>query len=213
MLARAHKPLSWDRSAVLLGVIGLHVGGIYLVSVYGGFTALVEKTATALTLVHLAPDPPRPPIEPARIPVQLQQVQHIEPLLPDPLPFAPEGVSRDDAITVVTTGGSAEAGVEVTRVPAVAPTPLTYRSRRPTDDFYPPVSIRMAEEGAAVVRVCVGAGGDLRGIPQVERSSGHARLDAAAVEWAREALTFMPATENGTPVASCKAFRVRFALR
>jgi len=71
----------------------------------------------------------------------------------------------------------------------------------------------MAEEGAAIVRVCVGADGALEGIPQVSDSSGHSRLDAAAVAWAREALTFTPATENGRRVASCKGFRVRFTLR
>jgi outer membrane biosynthesis protein TonB len=59
----------------------------------------------------------------------------------------------------------------------------------------------------------VGTGGDLSGVPQVQRSSGHARLDAAALAWVREALTFTPATDDGVPVASCKGFRVRFALR
>ena len=213
MLARAHRPLTWDRAAVLVGVIALHVGGIALVSVYGGFTTWVEKTAGALTLVQLTPEPPRTRPEPAPPPVVLQPADRFEARVPDPLTFDPEVGERPGALTVIAGDDrTPNDGGDVAPQP-IAPTALSYRTRRSTDDFYPPVSIRMAEEGAAVVRVCVGPAGELQGAPQVQRSSGHARLDAAAIAWAREALTFIPAAENGVPVASCKGFRVRFALK
>jgi len=212
MLARAHKPFSVDRSVVLLGVIGLHVAGVYLVSVYGGFRALVENTARALTVVTV-PEDPRPDVAaPPPPPPTLQRPQAVD--LPEPIfDFGADAAPGEGAITTVRVEQPHATPGEVARVPVIPPTPLSYRSRRSTDEYYPPASIRMAEQGVAVVRVCVGAGGELQGVPQVEQTSGHPRLDAAAVSWAREALTFTPARENGVPVAACKGFRVRFALR
>jgi protein TonB len=215
MLVRAHRPaFSWDRSAVLLGVIGLHVGGVYLISVYGGFDHVVEVAARAFVVRTLPPDTPDPP-EPKLEPVQLAQASRLAPESPTQI----IDVFPDDAAGAITArveqegGNEPEADGASVRLPAIPATPLTYRSRKSTDDYYPPVSIRMGEQGAAIVRVCVDARGAVQGVPRVTDSSGHARLDAAAVTWAREALTFTPATENGSPVDSCKGFRVRFDLR
>ena len=97
--------------------------------------------------------------------------------------------------------------------PVLSSTPLTWSARRPTDDFYPAASLRMGEQGATLLRVCVTAQGTLQAEPQVTQGSGYARLDAAAVTWARDALAFRPATVDGAAVAACKAFRVTFTLR
>ena len=94
-----------------------------------------------------------------------------------------------------------------------APTELRFEAIRPTDDYYPSTSLRLQEEGIAVVRVCVGPDGKLAGTPTIESGSGSRRLDNAAVTWAREALRFTPATREGRPVSACKGFRVRFSLR
>jgi TonB family protein len=98
-------------------------------------------------------------------------------------------------------------------VPDIPPTPLQFRAVRPADDYYPSASQSMQEEGLAIVRVCVTPAGKLDGKPVIESTSGSARLDAAALTWAREALRFTPATERGVPVAACKGFRVNFKLR
>jgi TonB family protein len=84
---------------------------------------------------------------------------------------------------------------------------------RSPDDYYPSASITMQEEGAAIVRVCVGPTGRIEGTPSVQRSSGSRRLDAAAVKWAGEGMVFRPATRNGAAVSDCKDFRVVFNLR
>lgn len=211
MYARTHKSaFSWDRSAVLIGVIGLHVGGIFLVSVYGGLGGIVEKAAEALVFVPV--DTPETP--PPDIPVErprLQAANPFEPTAPEVVTEAQDTMARE-TITVRVDEGGAVSGGEAVR-PTIQPTPLSYRPRKPTDDYYPAISIRMGEEGAATVRVCVDAKGALQGMPSVTDSSGHARLDTAATAWAREALVFTPATENGAPVAACKGFRVRFTLR
>jgi TonB family protein len=93
-----------------------------------------------------------------------------------------------------------------------ASTELSYRAVRSPDEFYPASSIRLDEQGSAIVRVCVGAQGEISGMPTVASSSGSPRLDAAAVSWALEALRFTPATSGGAPVLACKGFRVKFTL-
>ena len=91
-------------------------------------------------------------------------------------------------------------------------TPLRFEAVRPTDDYYPPQAIRMASEGAVIVRACTDARGRLSGGPSVVRSSSDSLLDGAAVKWASEALRFQPATRAGVAVPSCKEFRVSFKL-
>jgi TonB family protein len=95
----------------------------------------------------------------------------------------------------------------------IAPTELTWRATRSPDDYYPSASIAMQEEGASVVRVCVGPTGRIEGKPAIQRSSRSPRLDDAAIRWAAGALEFTPATRNGAAVPACKDFRVVFNLR
>jgi TonB family protein len=95
---------------------------------------------------------------------------------------------------------------------AIPDTPLRYQAVRSSDDFYPPQAIRMAREGAAIVRACVDAGGRLSGTPSVVRTSRVSSLDAAAIRWASEALRFQPATRGGVAIEACKEFRVSFTL-
>jgi len=99
---------------------------------------------------------------------------------------------------------------EVT-APPPADTALRYRATRPSDDYYPPQAIRLGQEGVTIVRVCVDAAG-APATPQVISSSRSRLLDGAAVNWARDALQFTPATHAGAAVAACKDFRVNFTL-
>lgn len=69
----------------------------------------------------------------------------------------------------VAGGGASGGGVVIE---PVAPTPLKYSALRSTDDFYPPVSIRMSEQGTAQIRVCVSATGVLQGMPKSLKLSG-----------------------------------------
>jgi TonB family protein len=92
-------------------------------------------------------------------------------------------------------------------------TPIGITSIRSPDDFYPAASIRNSETGVVVVEVCVSEQGVLTGTPRVSASSGHSRLDAAAVSWAQQAARFTPARRNGEPIAGCKGVRVNFQLR
>lgn len=81
-------------------------------------------------------------------------------------------------------------------------------------DYYPAESKRLHEEGITRVKVCVDDRGTLTSDPVVTASSGHARLDEAAVKLAKAGSgRYKPATRNGKPVADCAEFNVTWKLR
>jgi hypothetical protein len=64
------------------------------------------------------------------------------------------------------------------------------------------------------VRVCVDEHGRLQGDPTIADTSGSARLDGGALALARAGSGhYRSSTEDGKPVSSCYAYRVRFQLR
>lgn len=75
---------------------------------------------------------------------------------------------------------------------------------------YPQLSIRLAEEGKVHVRVYVGVDGRPRRA-RVVRSSGHDRLDQAAVEAARQ-YRFVPGTRHGRRAAMWHELQISFRL-
>jgi TonB family protein len=82
-----------------------------------------------------------------------------------------------------------------------------------TEDYYPSVARRMEETGTAVVSVCVDPRGRLTAAPTLARSSRVGEIDDGALRLARAGSGhYRPTTEDGRPVSSCFAFRVRFQL-
>jgi protein TonB len=76
---------------------------------------------------------------------------------------------------------------------------------------YPRSSVRRGLEGLAVVAARVGADGVVRSV-RLLRSSGHARLDRAALS-AVGAARFRPALRDGEAIASVVHVPIRFRLR
>ena len=104
-------------------------------------------------------------------------------------PAAPKPPGREDA-----TAGSARA----------SPT---------REDYYPPASKRLGEEGAPTVKVCIGAGGKLTEPPTIAQSSGSARLDEGALNLVKAGARYIqPGTEDGKPIDSCFEFRIKFQM-
>ncbi len=202
------------RSMTMMAVIGLH--------------ALV---ISALIAIKVVPELTKPG------PLSLVLVPVVEPA--DPVPTEPASLSRETKLTFDTkvvipvpdnlqwevaetvqpqpeVGTAQENEVAVGPVVGAAPrsaTGLQYQIVRPTEDYYPAASLQLEEQGVAVVRVCVDAAGRIDGVPTIQSSSGHRRLDVAAVRWARESLRFTPATVDGLAVVACKGFRVNFTMR
>jgi protein TonB len=75
---------------------------------------------------------------------------------------------------------------------------------------YPPMSRRLGEQGVVVLRVLIDANGRAVDL-QVQRSSGSARLDQAALEAIRE-WRFIPARRGGKPVPEWYEWRWEFRL-
>ena len=75
---------------------------------------------------------------------------------------------------------------------------------------YPRLSRRNGESGRVLVRVYIDADG-LPAQVQVSQSSGHVRLDDAALDGVRNA-RFKPYTEHGHPTAGWAAIWLEFEL-
>jgi periplasmic protein TonB len=82
------------------------------------------------------------------------------------------------------------------------------------EEFYPPASKRLGEEGSANVHVCVGPNGKITEDPTLAQTSGSSRLDDGALKLAKAASGhYTPGTEDGQPTTSCVVFKIKFELR
>ncbi len=195
------------RSTAFLAIVALHALVIY------GFLDVFRPPQT-----H--------PLPPALQWTVIDEVSRPEPLpTPMPLPFKPSagqpvplpplplpplGSTMSEEIPA---GPGTEVGSTDGSPGAVSVVALSYVVTRRIEDYYPPQAIRLSEEGASTLQVCVAANGMLAGAPTLQSSSGYSLLDAAALKWAREALRFTPAQRDGQAVPACKGFRVTFRLR
>jgi len=76
---------------------------------------------------------------------------------------------------------------------------------------YPRASLMRREEGRVIVRVSIDTRGEVSAAT-VQRSSGHERLDEAALDAARKA-RFKPYTENGVAYPAMADIPFDFVLR
>jgi periplasmic protein TonB len=108
----------------------------------------------------------------------------------------------------------APAPVVAPPAPPAPPAPVLISDvayERPPVVAYPASSRRLNEEGVVIVRVLI----DRNGTPaqlRVHKSSGHQRLDDAALAAVRGAL-FKPYTENGVAAQAYALIPIRFELR
>ncbi len=149
-----------------------------------------HETDTPVATPPPAPIPPTqttPPVEPKGQPAtQRRSVPEVK-TTPAPEPTAPPAESVQSA------------GVE------------TLISTSPIIPRYPRVSRRRNEEGTVHVRVTILSTGQLDQ-SEVVQTSGHPRLDAAALEAVRKA-RFQPARQNGRPIDDTRTLRIKFQLR
>jgi protein TonB len=193
------------RTVVLAAIVALHILIAWVLAT-GLATRAIEMVAPPIqtqivqqTKQTVKPPPPPPPE------LQRQQVEVPPPVVNIQVPAA----EQTHAITVVKK--------VVRAAPAPAPvhtTPLSIRGALPpTDDYYPDASRRLGEQGTALVKLCVGAGGRVVGTPAIQKSSGSSRLDQAALRYSLATSGhFAPATRNGAAVTVCTALPIRFQL-
>ena len=196
------------RTAVLALIIALHVFILWAFAT-GLARKAIEVLAPPIQTDILQEEknktePPPPPPPELR-----KQVVEVPP--PDIQIAMPEVGPQTSAITARV----AEKAPAPVAKAAVAATAVGLGKGFPNvDDYYPDASRRLGEEGLTVVDVCVGPDGKLTEPPKVNKSSGHERLDQAAVKVASVGSgRFKPATEEGKPVAKCTQLPIRFKLR
>jgi protein TonB len=157
---------------------------------------------------RVLPDAPRPPVTPIR-PVTSDWNRN--PVTEDFVPpdLAPIDIEAEPAtappLDPIITTGSATPAPPVRTAAAVDPRwPLTRAD-------YPSASVRLGEEGSVLLELTLGSDGRVLEARVIE-SSGHVRLDQAAVDEAVRAWRLRPATLDGAPIESRHRIRVQFRL-
>lgn len=206
LFARVPDP---SKSVALLAVIVIHAVAL------GGLLALKVsprlQVADAVTEASILPEEANPDATDPALP----QIVDWKPVMPDvPLPQVTLE-ERSTAITVPVPLATPQVAAPPTRN-ANADTPPVLDAQSvgylvPPAPRYPPASRRAREEGEVLVRVLI----DIDGRPseiRILRSSGHPRLDDAALEAVRAAL-FRPYVADGRARAAYVRVPVEFALR
>jgi protein TonB len=194
------------RGMVLVAIILLHLF-IFWALATGLAKRAVEMIAPPIQTVietethKEAPPPPPPPPTFERPPVEIP----------------PTDTIVEMPVAQVTTA------ISNTTTQHVAPAPKAPSAKTPpkidvkhfpnSEDYYPPASKRLGEEGSPTVHVCIGASGKLSEPPTIAQSSGSTRLDEGALNLVKAGARYIsPAMEDGKPVDGCIDFRVKFQM-
>ncbi|MDE1172262.1 MAG: energy transducer TonB [Parvibaculaceae bacterium] len=203
------------RSAKKLAGLGivlvLHVGLFYALA-NGLAQSVVQIISTPVQVKILdAPEvkkelPPPPPPAIKAPPPPFVAAPEININLPPPTPRAITQVQSE--VRATPTAPVKPAPV----VQAVAPTaPRSDPSHKNAQPEYPPAARRFGEEGRVVMRLYILPNGSV-GQAEIVRSSGSDRLDQAALDEAKASWRFLPATQDGKPVAAWLQAAVVFKL-
>ena len=196
-----------NRSTVVMLVVALHVVVIYafLIGIIPPLHPDPPPKSITATVLHYPVEPPLPP------PGPVVDTTHRS----TPIPLDPGGPKISYVPDAPANTGESQIGAGVERLHAVARVLGGPGAGFPnTDSYYPAGARRDGETGAAGVRVCVDERGQLLGEPTIAATSGSARLDQGALALARAGSGhYRSTTEDGKPVSSCYAYRVRFQIR
>ncbi|HEV2443939.1 MAG TPA: energy transducer TonB [Steroidobacteraceae bacterium] len=195
------------RTVAMVAIVCLHAAVFY--AYLSGFTqGIVTNPTKWIDLSYIPRQPPTPHVRPALPPPTLTPIVES---LPPPNPTFK--LSADPAI--ITVPRTTNVGpVQLPPAKAVQRVIGGPGAGFPdTGDYYPAGPRRLGEAGATVVSVCVDPRGRLTAAPAIVDSSGIGQIDEGALRLARAGSGhYRPTTENGQPVSSCYAFRVRFQL-
>jgi len=217
-----------QRNVMVAAIVALHGAAAWgLMQVPAVRQAVVEAAPMFVDIIappappEPVPPPPPPPPPPApkpppkKPPPPKRIIAAPPPPVPAPAPFVappPPVVELPPEPPVVLVPPAPPAPPTP---PAPPPPPKIIPASavqylEPPQISYPRQSRRLGEEGQVMVRVYIDEAGMPRQV-HVEQSSGHARLDEAAVAGVRKA-RFKPYTENGRPVAGWARIPVPFEL-
>ena len=206
--------LSWQRVAALSGTFTLHILAVAVVAIPIAAPLVRELPQVVPTAIFevkpppvVHPEPPMP-IPPTHVP----KVQKPAPVPPAPAPVTPTtAVSNAPPIDspMATPAASAPENPGISSAaPAGETRTLAYDGALKLR--YPTGSIRQHEQGTVLLRVLVDASGGVQRI-EIERSSGHSQLDAAAREAVQRA-HFRPVLRDGQAVPAWGMVPIEFRL-
>lgn len=211
-LRSPYQPMN-RRLLIVLAVVGLHAGGLWALQ-----TGLLQQAvATWMPVEVMAelveePRPPAPLPEPVR-PVVAPVPKAVERPRPQPVvaepPPAVVAAEPTPLSPVVPTAPVPPAPAQtLATVPVQVTAPAPPAIERPSSDApqlnnrpppYPPVSVRLGEQGTVVVRVWVETDGTASRV-ELATSSGYDRLDQTALKTALK-WRYRPGRRNGLPEA------------
>lgn len=212
LLRRPAESSSRQTRGLIAGVAVLHLAaGWALLQVPAVRSAVLEAAPLVVDLLAAPTTPQPPPPPPSAAPQPPVRVAAPAPVLaaPSPAPLPADAFTAPAPTPAPAPAALAVATPSPPAAPAAAPAPVPApvppaRKRLPADAvayLVPPpaelplASRRAGESGVVWLRVVV----DVRGLPAqvtLQRSSGHARLDAQALGAMRQA-RFRPYTEDG----------------
>lgn len=212
-----------QRRFVVIGILALHGFGVWgLLQVNAVREAVRQVAPIFISLItpvtppsapKPVPQPPKPLLKPqaATKPAPLIAAPPIPTATPETfvVPMAPEPPA-------MPTAAAASAPVAVIEAAAQPPAPrqipdAAVQFLQLPEVLYPRLSQRHGETGLVIVRAYVGTIGGAPHSVQIERSSGHARLDQAALAAVQKA-RFKPYAEKGQPVEGWALVPIRFEL-
>ena len=191
------KASPFRRSGAGVIVLALHVLIIYVIAISLG-VAPAPQFAKEMQAV-IIDQPQEQPVQPVVKP-DLSEPQLDVPI-PETIPEIPVEVPVE-----TPPPADAIASAPTESAPEVANLQVTRR----VEPVYPAASRRLGEEGTAMFRVLVNPSGRPESVEML-KSSGHPRLDQAALEAIRKWM-FNPAKQNGQAVQSWTRVQVAFRL-
>lgn len=217
MSAHANVPLAsldWQRIVALGTSFSLHVLAVAIVAIPIAMPLprLLPKAAE-VRIFEPKPPPPALPIPPEPLPLVHPRPSH-HPVAALPVPQAPIAPTPSPLESPIATTPIASAPVDSAPGDAHA-SPAGGETRMLAYDgalklTYPPTSMRQREQGTVWLRVLVDTAGVAQRI-EIERSSGHPRLDIAAREAVRNA-HFRPVLRDGRAVPAWGIVPIEFRL-
>jgi TonB family protein len=202
------------RTVTFLLVVSLHAA-VLLGLALGVSSKFIKLTPTEFVVDHIDNAPLPPPIDlPPLAKPDLNTITIGPQKLDDKLTFEPDPLPPGDVkeASPEAQGGTGPSLPPVVTINRVQGGPgIGFPSAH---DFYPASAIRRGEQGIATVSACVDVRGRLTSDPRIVQSTGSQRLDAGALTLAIAGSGhYRATTENGKPVDSCYAFRIRFDLK
>ena len=194
------KKSTANKATSLAIVIAIHIAGIAGLVAALSSGALIKQLQEIKATVDTQKTPPKAPPPP---PPDL-----VKP--PPPVAIVPEFQVATAPPPPVTTVAKAPPAPPPKAV--ASSDPLRPIMRTHTLPPYPPISVRLNEQGTTLMEVHITTEGNVDDC-KVEKSSSSERLDSAACDYVKSRWRWQPPTNQGTPTAVSTRVSVKWDLK